>query len=212
MPASDKAVTINHALGKVIGDDETGFRGQADLPYRLEAWNFLVAGGGIFSHLDYSYTTAHPGGTWMPLPPNQPGGGGPGFRRQMRVLADFMNGLEFVKMSPRDEVLSLGTATDMSARALVEDGRQYAIYVSLADTGRSGSTDRLRALATTTLPSREVDLAVTLPAGRYDATWVSPTTGQSLVRERVNHQGGTRALHSPAFTTDLALKIVRVGT
>jgi hypothetical protein len=39
------AVTTNYALGKVIGDDETGFRGQADLPYRIEAWNFLVAGG-----------------------------------------------------------------------------------------------------------------------------------------------------------------------
>jgi hypothetical protein len=209
--APPAAVTINYELGKVIGDDETGFRGQADLPYRLEAWHFLVAGGGIFSHLDYSYTTAHPAGTWMPLPPNQPGGGGPEFRRQMRILADFMNGFEFVRMAPREDVMSLGAATDLSARALVEEGRQYAIYVSLADTGRGGGKDPLRALATTTLPTREADLIVTLPSGRYDATWVSPTSGPLGERTRFDHQGGARTLRTPPFTADIALKIVRAG-
>ncbi len=209
--APPTAVALNYALGKVIGDDETGFRGQADLPYRLEAWHFLVAGGGIFSHLDYSYTTAHPDGTWMPLPKNQPGGGGPDFRRQMRLLADFMNGFEFVRMAPRDNVVSLGAATDFTARALVELGRQYAIYVSLVDTGRGRGQDPLRVLATTTLPTRETELTVTLPAGRYDATWVSPTTGPLGERTRFDHQGGARTLRTPAFTADIALKIVGAG-
>ncbi len=117
------AVTVNYALGKVIGDDETGFRGQADLPYRVEAWNFLVAGGGIFSHLDYSYTTAHPAGTWMPLPPNQPGGGGPEFRRQMRILADFMNGFAFVRMAPRADVVSICRRRRGSHRTRARRGR-----------------------------------------------------------------------------------------
>jgi hypothetical protein len=205
------AVTTNYGLGKIIGDDETGFRGQADLPYRIEAWNFIVAGGGIFSHLDYSYTTAHPAGTWMPLPPNQPGGGGPEFRRQMRVLAEFMNGFEFVRMTPRADVVSIVEVTDLTARALVEEGRQYAIYVSFADTGRGRGVDPLRERATATLPERSVGVAVTLPAGRYDATWVSPLTGQPALRESITHAGGTHTLRSPAFTADLALKIVRVG-
>ena len=203
-----EAVTTNYALGKIIGDDETGFRGQADLPYRIEAWNFLVAGGGIFSHLDYSYTTAHPAGTWMPLPPNQPGGGGPEFRRQMRTLAGFMNGFEFVRMAPRTDVVSVRDATDLTARALVEEGRQYAIYLAFADTGRGKGVDPMRERATKALPDRRVELAVTLPPGRYDATWVSPLTGPSAARETISHDGGTRTLRSPAFTADLALKIV----
>ena len=56
-------VAMNYGLGKVIGDDETGFRGVADRPYRIEAWDFLVAGGAIFDHLDYSYTIDHENGT-----------------------------------------------------------------------------------------------------------------------------------------------------
>ena len=38
-------VGMNYGLGKVIGDDETGFRGVDDRPYRIEAWDFLIAGG-----------------------------------------------------------------------------------------------------------------------------------------------------------------------
>lgn len=205
------AVTTNYALGKVIGDDETGFRGQADLPYRIEAWNFLLAGGGIFSHLDYSYTTAHPDGTWMPLPANQPGGGGPAFRRQMRALADFMKGFAFVRMTPRADVVSIGDAADLTVRAVAEEGRQYAIYVALADTGRGRGVDPLRARATTTLTARRVEMAVTLPSGRYEATWVNPLTGQSAARERFTHAGGARTLRSPAFLADVALRIVRAG-
>jgi hypothetical protein len=206
-----EAVTVNYALGKIIGDDETGFRGQADLPYRIEAWNFLVAGGGIFSHLDYSYTTEHPAGTWTPLPPNQPGGGGPEFRRQMRILADFMNGFEFARMAPRADVVSIADAGDLTARALVDEGRQYAIYLAFADTGRAKGVDPMRARATATLPERRVDVAVMLPPGRYDATWVSPLSGQAVLRESVAHAGGTRTLRSPAFTADVALRIVRAG-
>jgi hypothetical protein len=37
-------VGMNYALGKAIADDETGFRGVHDKPYRIEAWDFLVAG------------------------------------------------------------------------------------------------------------------------------------------------------------------------
>jgi hypothetical protein len=209
--APPTAVTINYALNKVVGDDETGFRGQADLPYRLEAWNFILAGGGVFSHLDYSFTTAHPDGSWGPLPPKQPGGGGPAFRRQMRVLRDFMNGFAFVRMAPRDNVVSLGGAADLAARALVEEGRQYAIYVALADTGRGRGTDRLRALATMTLPVREVEVAVVLPAGRYEAMWVSPTSGPSDERLPFQHAGGVRRFSSPQFTADIALRIGRLS-
>jgi hypothetical protein len=53
-----------------------------------------------------------------------------------------------------------------------------------------------------------VDVAVTLPPGRFDATWVSPLNGQASPLERLSHDGGTRILRSPAFTADVALKIV----
>jgi len=67
-----------HALDpyvkKAIADDETGFRGKDDLPYRTEAWDFLLAGGAAYSNLDYSFSCAHPRGTAKVT--TSPGGGG----------------------------------------------------------------------------------------------------------------------------------------
>ena len=54
--ASPDAVKLNYNLNKVIGDDETGFKGTDNLPYRTEGWHFLLAGGGIYDNLDYSFT------------------------------------------------------------------------------------------------------------------------------------------------------------
>ena len=48
-------VALNYGFNKVIGDNETGFRGVTDEPYRMEGWDFVMAGGGLFNHLDYSF-------------------------------------------------------------------------------------------------------------------------------------------------------------
>ncbi|HYG36884.1 MAG TPA: hypothetical protein VEC99_18975, partial [Clostridia bacterium] len=40
-------VAMNYGLNKVIGDNETGFRGTNDSVYRMEGWDFIVAGGGL---------------------------------------------------------------------------------------------------------------------------------------------------------------------
>ncbi len=93
-------VGMNYDLRKVIGDDETGFRGVLDRPYRIEAWDFLMAGGAIFDHLDYSFTTDHEDGTARIVNPT-PGGGGPGFRSRLQILKRFIEGFDFVKDGPR---------------------------------------------------------------------------------------------------------------
>lgn len=129
----------------------------------------------------------------------------------MRILADFMKRFDFVKMAAADDVLS-GDLSGLRARALVEQGRQYAVYVSVSDAGPAGTlAERQRALGTTTFPSREIDLVVALPPGRYGAEWIGTTTGQPAGRARFDHAGGARTLHSPAFTTDVALRIVATG-
>ena len=121
------AVTRNYGLNKVIGDNETGFRGTGDVAYRTEGWDFLIAGGGLFNNLDYSFTAAKPDGTFA-YPPTQPGGGGPMFRKQMRVLAGFLNGFNFLAMKPDKGVIH-GDLPGLSARALAEPGKQYAVYL-----------------------------------------------------------------------------------
>ena len=122
------AVAENYHLNKVIGDNETGFRGTKDAPYRMEAWDFILAGGALFNHLDYSFAAGHEDGTFE-YPSSQPGGGNPTLRRQFGILRDFINGFDFLRMKPDNSVLLGGTPEGGSARALVEPGRAYAIYI-----------------------------------------------------------------------------------
>jgi hypothetical protein len=122
------AVAVNYHLNTVIGDDETGFRGTADAPYRMEGWDFIIAGGALYNNLDYSFAAGYEDGTFE-YPPTQPGGGNRGFRRQMRILSEFIHGFDFVRMRPDDAVIKGGVPAGGTARALVEPGRAMAIYV-----------------------------------------------------------------------------------
>src|SRR6185436_16666540 len=50
-------VALNYGLNKVIGLNETGFKGVENTHYRMEAWEFILAGGGLYNNLDYSFAT-----------------------------------------------------------------------------------------------------------------------------------------------------------
>jgi hypothetical protein len=122
------AVAWNAHLGKLIGDNETGFRGTDDGPYRMEAWDFLLAGGGLYNNLDYSFTVGHEDGTFL-FPKTQPGGGGAALRGQLRTLRDFLLSFDFMHMRPDPGVLKQGPSATGSARVFAEPGRAYAIYL-----------------------------------------------------------------------------------
>jgi hypothetical protein len=179
-------VGMNYALNKVVGDNETGFKGTNDAPYRAEAWEFLVAGGGLFNHLDYSFVAGHEDGTFV-YPAKQPGGGNAVFRRQMRILCDFINGFEFVKMKPDSTVIQGALPKGTLRVALAEAGRAYAIYL------RHGAEHGA--------------LEVELPAGKYRAEWISPLSGSVLRVQDLTHNGGTISLAAPEPTGEAALKI-----
>jgi hypothetical protein len=119
------AVAMNAHLWGVIGENETGFRGKDDVLYRTEGWAFLLAGGGLFNNLDYSFTPPHPDGTFLDY--TSPGGGSPAFRKQMRALKDFVHSYDFVRMKPDRSVVE--APAGLAVQALVEKGRQYAIYL-----------------------------------------------------------------------------------
>lgn len=123
-------VAQNYGLKKVIGDNETGFRGTNDLPYRIEAWDFILAGGGLYNNLDYSFATGgFENGTFIQSA-TDPGGGNPGFREQMSHLVEFMGGLPFIKMRPDNSIIQGGVPRGWTARAFVEPGKHYALYLA----------------------------------------------------------------------------------
>jgi hypothetical protein len=184
-------VGMNYALDRVIGDDETGFRGVDDRAYRTEAWDFVIAGGGLYNNLDYSFTAGQEDGTFM-YPDSQPGGGNPGFRRQMKVLRDFINSFDFARMSPVDSVIKGGAPHGGTARALVERGKAMAIYVR----GLSGESVGPTALQ------------IELTDGAWLAEWIDTTTG-NVLRQARGDGGGIRTFEAPAYDTDIALRLRR---
>jgi hypothetical protein len=130
-------VGMNYVLDRVIGENETGFRGKEDVLYRSEGWDFLLAGGGIYSNLDYSFTTKNAEGTLQSY--KSPGGGSPALRKQLRILKDFMYGLQFVQMVPNDAVIRSISLEGLRSRALVEPGKQIAAYFHIPPGGGSFS-------------------------------------------------------------------------
>jgi len=123
------AVADNAGLRRVISDDETGFRGTNDAPYRMEAWDFVVAGGGIFNHLDYSFAVGHEDGSFV-YPASQPGGGNAGFRRQMRFLRETVGQMDLRRTAPG--LVRGKFPAGVGARALVERDGAVLVYVRTA--------------------------------------------------------------------------------
>jgi hypothetical protein len=178
----------NYGLNKVTGDDETGFDGTADLAYRTEGWNFVIAGGGVYDNLDYSFTPDAEDGS-AALQHNK-GGGGESLRTQLSILKDFIHGFDFVKMAPDNSAISGGVPGGASARALVEAGKAYAVYIE------GGS---------------QADLRLDLPAGSYAADWVNTKTGAIDGTESFDHAGGEKTLSSPSYSEDVALRVLAAG-
>ncbi len=115
------SVEMNYALNKAIGLNETGFDGAEDAPYRIQGWDFLLAGGALYNNLDFSFTTGHESGTFR-SPATQPGGGSRALRRQLRHLCEFMESLPFLRRRPMSEAIRGGVPEGASARALAERG------------------------------------------------------------------------------------------
>ena len=179
-------VTENYGLNKVIGDDETGFAGSEPKQYRLEGWDFIIAGGAVYDNLDYSFTVGHEDGT---AKINAPGGGGPVLQKQLVILKDFINSFDFIKMKPDNSVIKGGIPDKAAARALLQAGRAYAVYIN---------------------GGGKANLLVALPKGTYCAEWLNTKTGKVDKTETFRHDGGNRKLSSPNYIDDIALQIINV--
>jgi hypothetical protein len=192
-------VRLNYSFNKVIAFDETGGSDRSDRKYRTEGWDWIMAGGGLYDHLDFSFTTQRPDGSAVPLPAGTPGGGGPELRRQLRVLKEFIESFDFVRMRPDNMTIKSNHITFARAaaprvpskatvRMLSEAGQAYAVYVN-------GGT--------------QAELVLELPAGAYKAEWINTKTGRSEKTDSFNHAGKDKAVVSPQYSEDIALRLKR---
>ncbi len=193
-----EVVAANYGLGRVIGENETGFRGSDDLLYRTEGWAFLLAGGALYNNLDYSFTPAHPGGTLLEY--KSPGGGSAELRRQLGALKRFFDQLDFVHMKPQSTVVK-SVSPDLAAYALVQPAKAYAVYLHtpLPKKPKDVAQHRLR--------DATARLGIEIPPGKYVVEWVNTRSGMTEEGQTVDHKGSILNLESPVFSDDIALRI-----
>jgi hypothetical protein len=181
------AIARNYHLNKVIGDNETGFRGNSDSTYRFEGWRFMIGGGGLYNNLDYSFTAGNENGSFS-FPATQPGGGSERLREQLSYLKKFLHQFDFIRMKPDSIFVASGIPVNAVFNGLAEDGRQYALYV------KGGNNLKLQ---------------LKIPDGKYEAVWMHPSTGKYEKTKTVTSKNGKAVISSPAYSEDIALRLIK---
>jgi hypothetical protein len=181
--ALPQAVEYNYGYDLPVSFDEDGFCGSGERRYRENAWNFILAGGGIYNNLDYSFFVGYEDGT---LVNDAPGFGSASLRDQLSFLKDFMEGFDFIRLKPSGHIVRLAPGT--VPQVLANEGKEYAIYLY-------GGT--------------QCHLQLYLPPGSYEATWWNTVSFDTEKTEAFEHTGEVRTFVSPKYDGDIALKIIR---
>ncbi|MGC9326230.1 MAG: cellulase family glycosylhydrolase [Candidatus Hinthialibacter sp.] len=184
------AIAQNYHLNRVIGYDESGFSGSGDDKYRGDAWAFILAGGGVFNNLDYSFTIENENGI---AGQNAPGGGSPALRKQLNILQDFMQTFDFIHMKPNHSLLTIIQGSpETRGWVLANEGKEYAVYL------RKGN---------------QASISLKAPRGVYSAEWINTITGEiDQFQRRINHMGVEIKLESPQYTEGIALRLKKVDS
>ena len=181
--AYPEAAVQNFGLGKALSYDETGFLGPEDDKYVRQAWNFMLSGGGVFDHLDYSFSEGHEDG--QDREPNGPGGGSPELRKRFRILSEFLNTLPLLEMAP--DLSTVKHAGGVVTHMLSSSKGDYAMYVD---------------------GDGPAEITLTLPAGHYQLTTLDIMHGTTQ-STNFQHTGGDKTLQTPAFRNGIALRLQR---
>jgi hypothetical protein len=182
--ASHLAADQNYHLDLPMADDETGFRGHGEYAYRREAWAFMLSGGAVFSHLDYSFTVASPSGQ-AGIQAETPGWGSPAWRRQVGTLKRFVESFDLPRMRPMHELFQ----HDFNAPALVRvmgTGREFAVYVA----------------------GQLAQQMLLLPPGPYQVEYIRTLDGHVLRTDNIE-DGWRFHPRFPTYPEDIAMRIRR---
>jgi len=184
-------VPLNWSLNKPICFDESS-GGHMTLERRREAWAFMLSGGAVYNNLDPSFATDDPTGSGKI---QQPDGrfDGRALRKQLRILREFMESLDFIYMQPDCAAVAIPPHPGR-CYALVKPGASVAIYIH-------SPRKELRAGA-----------LLDLPRGRWRAEWLHPATGKWETPRVIDHPGGGLTIDGPGFDQDIALRVQHVDT
>ena len=193
-----KALDLKYGLNKPIEENETDYlpiwyEGDLVADSRVEAWEFIVGGGGSFNQLNGLYTVEKHAGK---SPENER------ILRALTSLKDFMYSFDFLKMSPDKSIVTGAIPSGVHLRSMSRSGQQYALYLHH---GQGGTKSAYKVVPGSYLE----ELVLKLPGGTYQADWVDPSSGKELGKENFTHGGGDRTFTTPRHAVDMALRIKR---
>lgn len=178
-----ETVWLNYGWNRPVNFDESGFAGPSDTTYLRQAWQFMLAGGAVFNNLDYSYFVNKEDGTGVNT---APGGGSANLRKQLRILKEFMESFNFVKMKPDFTVVYHSPGAE--SQCISEPGKQYAIILA---------GDKLE------------KVKLYLPKGKYNYQLISPFDGNPLKKGYFKQdKTGLKEISIPPFKEIVALRII----
>lgn len=190
-------------LNKVISMNETvGPLKDADVnDVRVEAWDFILHGGGAYNNLNWEYTPSKPQGTLA----------ADTIRKYLKNLQQFLSGFSYVKMKNSPQLL-IKVPDKAITRLLAEPGHQYALYIH-----HSNPYDAVPPPAKF-ISKYEADtsafkdtVTINLDAGTYTARWYNPVKGVWVGKQiKWKQEAGNHTVHTGLFTTDLALSILGI--
>ena len=167
---------------------------------RVEAWDFILRGGGAYNNLSWEYTCVKPEGT----------SGADTVRQYLQYLQKFISSFNYTKMKYLPELL-IKVPDHAITRLLATLGKQYALYIhhSEPDIPNPEPGTAIWKYDANTSMFRDT-VIIYLKAGRYEARWYNPATGAWVGKPVEWKQGdGNHTLYTPSYNTDITLKMIR---
>jgi hypothetical protein len=165
---------------------------------RAECWYGIVGGLAGFIQLNSDFSTYNPSGHGT--------GTQDAILPQKRILMNFMNSLDFIKM----EKFKGFTVSDslVLARGIAEPGRQYAIYLfhgaRIWEEWPQGPT---ASRVNVDMNWFSDTITLDIPSGKYEAEWINPASGEIIETTVHEHEGGRLVLITPRYYMDIALRM-----
>jgi hypothetical protein len=186
-----QAIDTNVLIQKVFGYDETGFDGADDATYRMQAWDFIMAGGALYNNLDYSFAVGHEDGTKV-VSVTEPGGGSPRLRRQIGFLNKTVNALPLESMA----------SVQVDDARILSGGGALLLY---RHHGELMKDSRPAWLITT--GEQQARLEVSLGAGDWSVRYWDPKTGKLEREDHLSHHGGNAIFNTPRYREDILIEV-----
>lgn len=188
----NKVISMNETLGSLKDENSNDVR--------VEAWDFILHGGGAYNNLSWEYTPRKPQGT----------AGADTVRKYLQHLQNFISSFDYTKMKYASKLLNKVPGKAIT-RLLAEPGSQYALYIHHSEPAiaePSFKTDVWNYKAHTSAFRDTVTLY--LDAGTYITRWYHPATGIWTSSKRLYlPQKSEYTFYTGLFTTDIALSIVK---